>query len=501
MKYDVIIIGSGLGGLQCGYVLSKHGFKVAIFEKHSQFGGCLQVFKRKEYLFDTGMHYIGGLGEGEILHKLFQYYGLFKDVQLSKLDEHCFDRITIQDKEYPFAMGYENYIDTLSTYFPKERQNIRNYITDIQRIAHASPLYNLQEINQNTFIESDYIKKSVGEYIASFTSDKTLQNVLAATNALYAGYPDKTPVYVHALTLHSYIKSSWRIIGGSHVIVESLIKSIKENGGAFYNNQEVLKIHCNSEKAVSIETKTGEIFEADRFISNIHPSNTVDLIESNLIRNAYRDRIHNMENTASNFTIYLGFKPESVPYLNHNHYHFNTNSVWHAQDYNQNNWPKSFLYMHQSRSKNEKFVNSAQFSAFMNFDEVKKWEHTKVGKRGADYLEFKEEKTEKLLQILNEHYPGITEKIAFKEASTPLTYQDYTGTKRGSLFGILRDCHFPAQTLVSQRTKIPNLFLTGQNINAHGFLGVSIGAIITCAEFLGVNAVINDIHLKSDKNN
>jgi len=499
MKYDVIIIGSGLGGLQCGYVLSKHGFKVAIFEKHSQFGGCLQVFNRKGYTFDTGMHYIGGLGEGEILHKLFNYYGLFNDVKLVRLDENCFDRITIQDREYPFAMGYDNYVDTLSRIFPSERENIRRYITDIQRIAHASPLYNLQEINQNTFIESDFIKKCVGEYIQSFTTNKELQNVLAATNTLYAGYPDKTPVYVHALTLHSYIKSSWRIVGGSHVIVNSLLNSIRANGGECFSNHEISKINCNSEKAVSVETTSGEIFEADRFISNIHPSNTVQLIESNLIRHAYRDRIHNMENTSSNFTVYLGFKPNSEPYLNHNHYHYNTPSVWYSQDYNQQNWPKSFLYMHQAREINEKYVNSAQVSAFMSMDEVKKWSDTKVGKRGADYLEFKEEKTEKLLQTLAEHYPGIRENIAYQESCTPLTYRDYTGTKNGSLFGILRNCHFPAQTLVSQRTKIPNLFLTGQNINAHGFLGVSIGAIITCAEFLGVNTVINDIHLKETR--
>jgi all-trans-retinol 13,14-reductase len=499
MKYDVIIIGSGLGGLQCGYVLSKHGFKVAIFEKHTQFGGCLQVFNRKGYTFDTGMHYIGGLGEGEILHKLFNYYGLFKDVKLVRLDENCFDRITIQDKEYPYAMGYDNYVETLAQFFPSERENIRRYITDIQRIAHASPLYNLQEINQNTFIESDFIKKCVGEYIQSFTTNKELQNVLAATNTLYAGYPDKTPVYVHALTLHSYIKSSWRIVGGSHVIVNSLLNSIRANGGECFSNHEIAKINCNSEKAVSVETTSGEIFEADRFISNIHPSNTVQLIESNLIRHAYRDRIHNMENTASNFTVYLGFKPNSEPYLNHNHYHYNSESVWYSQDYNQQNWPKSFLYMHQARDVNEKFVNSAQVSAFMSIDEVKKWSDTKVGKRGSDYLEFKEEKTEKLLQTLAEHYPGIRENIAYHESCTPLTYRDYTGTKNGSLFGILRDCHFPAQTLVSQRTKIPNLFLTGQNINAHGFLGVSIGAIITCAEFLGVNTVINDIHLKETK--
>jgi all-trans-retinol 13,14-reductase len=492
-KYDIVILGSGLGGLQCGYILSKHGFKVGIFEKQHQSGGCLQVFKRKDYTFDTGMHYLGALGEGEILQKLFNYYAINQNVKLKKLDTHCFDKIVIEDKSYPYAMGYENFIETLSQYFPKERQGIAQFIEAIQNIAHASPLYNLQEINSPTFIESNYIKRSVGAFIASFTKDTVLQNVLAGTNPLYAGFPEKTPVYVHALILHSYIKSSWRIIGGSHTIVDSLVKSIRNLGGEIFNKSEVTKINCNHEKAVSIETASGETTEANYFISNIHPAKTLELIDSHLIRNAFRYRINSMENTTSNFTLYLAFKPNSVPYLNYNHYQYFGKSVWHTQIYKQEEWPKSFLYMQQSRAENEIYANSAQVVAFMNFDDVKQWEHTKVGKRGQDYLNFKEKKAQKLLDCLEQYYPGLRNNIAFYETSTPLTYRDYTGSKEGSLYGILRDCHFPAQTLVSQRTKIPNLFLTGQNINAHGFLGVSIGSIITCAEFLGVNKIMKDI--------
>ena len=492
-KYDIVILGSGLGALQCGYILSKHGYKVGIFEKQQQFGGCLQVFQRKGYTFDTGMHYLGGLGDGEILRKLFDYYAITKDVTLKKLDTHCFDKIVIQEDEFPYAMGYENFIETLSRYFPKERQGIVQYIKAIHAIAHASPLYNLQEINSPTFIESDYIKKSVGEFIASFTQDPVLQNVLAGTNPLYAGFPEKTPVYVHALIMHSYIQSSWRIIGGSHTIADSLVNSIRNMGGEIFNRNEITKMNCDSEKVVSIETSAGEIIEAKYFISNIHPAKTLELIDSHLIRKAFRYRIDNMENTTSNFTLYLAFKPNSVPYLNYNHYQYFGNSVWHTQEYAPADWPKSFLYMQQSRAENEVFANSAQIVAFMNFEDVKQWENTKIGKRGQDYLDFKEEKAQKLLSCLEKYYPGIKENIAFYETSTPLTYRDYTGSKNGSLYGILRDCHFPAQTLVSQRTKIPNLFLTGQNINAHGFLGVSIGSIITCAEFLGLNTIMNDI--------
>jgi all-trans-retinol 13,14-reductase len=95
--------------------------------------------------------------------------------------------------------------------------------------------------------------------------------------------------------------------------------------------------------------------------------------------------------------------------------------------------------------------------------------------------------------MLEEQMPGTRENIQHYYTSTPLTYLDYTGTERGSMYGILRDCTEPMQTVVSQRTKIPNLFQTGQNINSHGILGVIIGSIITSGELLGVNTIIEQI--------
>ena len=68
MKYDVIIIGSGLGGLQCAYILSKEGYNVCVLEKNNKLGGCLQTFRRNNTLFDTGMHYIGSMDEGQVLN-------------------------------------------------------------------------------------------------------------------------------------------------------------------------------------------------------------------------------------------------------------------------------------------------------------------------------------------------------------------------------------------------------------------------------------------------
>ena len=85
-KYDIIIVGSGLGGLVCGYILSKKGFKVAIVEKNAQIGGCLQSFRRKGVNFDTGMHYIGSMDEGQILYRFWKYLGLTETIPLQRLN-------------------------------------------------------------------------------------------------------------------------------------------------------------------------------------------------------------------------------------------------------------------------------------------------------------------------------------------------------------------------------------------------------------------------------
>jgi phytoene dehydrogenase-like protein len=76
MKYDVVIIGSGLGGLQCAYILSQEGYNVCILEKNKQIGGSLQTFRRDNAVFDTGMHYIGSMDEGQVLNRFFRYFRL-----------------------------------------------------------------------------------------------------------------------------------------------------------------------------------------------------------------------------------------------------------------------------------------------------------------------------------------------------------------------------------------------------------------------------------------
>ncbi|MDD2623129.1 MAG: NAD(P)/FAD-dependent oxidoreductase [Bacteroidales bacterium] len=490
--YDILIIGSGLGGLISAYILSKNGYKVAVLEKNAQIGGCLQTFQRFGVSFDTGMHYIGSMQEGQILYRLFNYLNLL-DLPLNSLDVNGYDVISIVGKEYKYASGYENFVEVLSKSFPERRKEIETYIKSIQEIAQASPLYNMKASTNYTFVNADYVKTSVNEFITSITSDYRLQNVLAGTLPLYAGIKDKTPTYIHALINNFYIQSAYRIVGGSDQIAHMLASSIRSFGGEMYTNSEVIEILCNHEHAIGVRLINDEIITSDYIISDIHPEATIQMIHSPLIRKVYRERIRNLENSISNFTVYIKFKENSVPYQNYNYFYFNNEDVWEANNYSLSAYPDTYLYMHQCHEPNPTYAQSAEIIAYMNFAEVEKWAHTKVGNRGEAYRVFKEEKAQRVLNRLQESFPGILASIESYETSSPLTYRDYTATKNGSMYGIVRDKNFPIQSLVSQRTKIPNVFLTGQNINTHGILGVSIGAIITCAEFLGVNKIMQEM--------
>ena len=131
MNNRVVVIGAGLGGLQCAYMLAKNGMDVTVLEQNAVTGGCLQSFRRGDILFDTGFHYVGGLREGESLYPLFRYFNLL-DLPWLQLDEDCFDEVVLGNRSYALASGHERFAETLTSYFPHEKEGIRRY-TDFLR--------------------------------------------------------------------------------------------------------------------------------------------------------------------------------------------------------------------------------------------------------------------------------------------------------------------------------------------------------------------------------
>ena len=490
-KYDIIIIGSGLGGLTCGYILSKNGYKVAIFEQGAQFGGCLQTFQRKGVKFETGVHYVGSLNEGQSLDLFFHYLSLFPDIKVSPLDPLGFDVVSFKGELYKFAVGYENFVAVLAQKFPVERDNLKRYVATIKNVADSSSFHNTN--NSSQFVsqmDSSYVTTTVNDFIASFTSNRLLQNVLVGMIPLYNGVKHKTPLYVHAFINDSNINGAYRIVGGSDQIADSLVSSIRSFGGELFASSKVTKVICDNSKATGVMLENGTQVASDYIISNTHPEITVEMIDSQLIRPMYRNRIRQMEQTVANFTVYLKFRENTVPYMNHNYYHYNGDEIWNGEQYTEQDWPRGYLYMHLCPSQSGQYAQAGEILTIMRYDELAQWTGTKVERRGEAYKAFKHRRAEKVLTLLERDFPGTLANVEAYYTSSPLTYVDYTGTKEGSMYGILRDVNAPR---ILHRTKIPNLFLTGQNINAHGIKGVIIGAIITCSEFLGREFILKQV--------
>jgi all-trans-retinol 13,14-reductase len=499
-RYDAVIIGSGMGGLCTAYILAKEGMKVCVLEKNRQIGGSLQIFSRDKTIFDTGVHYIGALDEGQNLNRYFKYFGLMDALKLHRLDNDGYDIITFggDPNHYPHAQGYENFVEQLCKFFPEERDNLNLYVQKIREVCAAFPLYNLDTAKKD-FIDAWYLSTDAKTFIDSVTKNKRLAQILGGSNLLYAGIEGVTPFYVHALVVNSYIESSYRCVDGSAQITKHLAGSIKQMGGEIFNYSEAVRFHFNGDEIDSVELKNGERVEGKLFISGIDLSKTVDMVEGLQLRQAYKNRIKSLENTCSSFIVNAVLKEGSFPHLNHNIYHYKIHNVWNGPRYNKADWPEAVGIFGSTSSKHPNFTDNITAMAYMTYDECKKWENTfrtipnYEDGRGQDYEDFKAEKSELILENVFMRVPELKGNIKSYTAATPLTYRDYIGSRDGTLYGVIKDYNEPLKTFITPRTKVKNLFLTGQNINLHGVMGVTVNSVVTCSEILGHPYLLNKV--------
>ncbi len=486
----VIIIGSGLGGLSCGVILAKNGYEVTVLEQCAQAGGCLQCFTRGGVKFETGMHFVGSARAGQTLEKLMRYLEM-TDVRLSELDPTGYDVISFHGKRYKFAAGREAFIKRMATYFPSQKKNLEEYYDLVEKVANASSLHSLKYADTNEMVNAEFQLRSINEVIDSVVTDPLLSEVLVGNLPLYAAEKDKTPFSAHAFIFDFYNQSAFRFIGGSDTVVASLVKTLERYGGKVLTKRKVDKIICNETRAVGVKLSSGEIISADVIISDTHPARTIEMLDTNLIRPAFRKRIQSIPQTVGGFSVYLKFKEGRVPYMNYNFYSY-SGDIWGCETYDEASWPKGFLYMHLCHEPHPVWARSGVILSYMRMDDVTRWSDTKVGRRGSAYEDFKRRHAEKLIASLEKEFPSVSDDIEEYYTSTPLTYRDYTGAEAGGMYGIAKDIN-KTDWRVSQRTKVPNVLQTGQNINSHGMLGVLVGTIVTCSELIPAKEIYRQI--------
>lgn len=494
---DVLIIGAGLGGLLCGAMLAKEGKKVLVLEQNKQLGGSLQSFAIEGKLFESAVHYIGSLQKGQTLFKIFNYLGIVDKISLKRLDENCFDQIILGDKSYALAQGYENFINTLANEFPHQRANLVNYIRELKTLCSHFPLYNMRvgSLSEKRKVSHFVLKDKLEELI----SDEKLRHILAGNNMLYAGDSETLPFFIHALIENSYIESSWKCDMGSVQIAKQLQKLIKTAGGEVLRNKKVNAIVEREGRIQQVITTDGSHYQAEHFISNLHPAVTYGMLDSKLIKPVTKKRIAATPNSVSALMVNISLKAATIPYRNYNVYYHKRPNVWIDLQYPNDENPNSFgLFFYQDK-KNKAFARGLSILTYMSGQTFSEWADTfhttdESNQRGAAYLRKKDELAKKFIKEIEAVIPGLQAAVNAIDVCTPLTYRDYLGIPQGSMYGLQKNVHDLANTTYSPRTKIPNLFLTGQNINLHGILGVAITSLLTVGEMTNLDQLVEKIN-------
>ena len=493
---SVVIIGGGLGGLFCGAILAKEGLHVTVLEKNVTIGGGLQTFQRFGEVFDTGMHVVGGMQPGGNIWRICRYLGIEDKVRLKEVDADCADRLYFAEdhRYYTIAKGREQYVETLAKEFPQERENLQRYVDALFHLTEELDLFYLRPMRTDLYSHSDDFLLSADDFIAKYINDSRLRSVVAYMNPLYGGRGGQTPAYVHAVISVLYINGASRFVGGSSHFADLLADVIRHHGGEVVAGDAVTWIEVNNRKVVYVKTAKGRQYEADWYISDIHPCTLLTLMDEHTFPKAFRDRMNEIPNSYSAFSLYIKMKDGRFPYINHSEYFTSRyDQIWNfCRD--ESSWPMGFLLMTPPEENQGPWSNKVLVTAPMQFDMVKRWENTTVGRRGKDYEQWKQERTEELLAKVEELHPGFREAIEAINASSPLTIRDFYGVKEGSICGFSKDCKNITLSQLPVVTKVSNLLLTGQNNNLHGFCGVPLTAINTCEAILGLNTIIHKLN-------
>lgn len=427
MKYDVVIIGSGFGGLTCAHLLAKAGRKVLVLEAHWQPGGCMQSYQRKGHSFDTGLHYVGGLGDGETLHDIFEKLGLLQ-LPWHRMDVDCTDQIIIEGQTYCLAQGFDHFVDVLADRFPQQRASLKKYVEMLQG-PDPDPSVNAWIWLNETF------------------SDPLLIDVLSGSCLKTELRCESLPLLAFAHSQKSYIQSSWRLKGDSGLIVRSLVDDIKHMGGDVICRAEVTELIEHEGRIVAALSANGERYEADSFISDIHPAQTFALVkDSKVLKKIFRTRMSMLVNTYGMYTYSLVLKPHTLSYFNHNKFVYEGGSVW------------------------DEHTAKVMLSCRVPED----------GKDENLLLDLLTPCEGHPMALAEKAVPGLRDMVEQQYVSTPHTWQRFTRTPEGSAYGVRKDCRQPLLTMLSPRTPLSNLLLTGQNVMLHGLEGVVMTAQQTC---------------------
>lgn len=498
--WDVIVVGSGPGGLTCASYLAASGRRVIVLEQHDLAGGNCQVFRRHheghDYEFDVGLHYIGDSGPNGSIPTVLRGLGLTNRVTFRPLDPDGFDTLVFPDFTVRIPVGWDAYRDRVTARFPDEEEGIDRYFAILRALpGEANAL--MSGSNTDAPLLLEWGLRPVADLFDHCGLSQEAIAVLDHWSGLYGSGPRDSTAVMHAIIADHYMRGACYPEGGGQVIPACLVEVIESFGGEVRTLAKVDEIVIDDGTVTGVRLESGETLEAPVVVSNADYKRTMlSLIDGSVLS---AETIERAESAVMSLPLVVAYVivdidlTERVP--NTNYFVFPTYDVGGEYERLEAGEPGRVPFSYVSLASVKDPDHGALCPpGYSNFQIMT------LGPRGpgawgvdagpadggqyrrdATYRERKETMTDELIEQAERVLGPFRDHIVHLETATPLTQERYTLSTDGTSYGLRFSPDQTGPLRPGYRTEIEGLYLVGASTTAgHGIAGTMVGGVL-CA--------------------
>jgi len=508
-NWDAIIIGSGLSGLTAAAYLTTNGVRTLVLEQYDVAGGCSQTFRRKNlWQFDVGLHYIGGVIDGDIA-RVLRGVGLDDRVEFTELDPDGFDTFVFPDFTFRVPKGWDNYTERLVETFPEEEASLQEVTRIMETIVIELRAAGVPEKDFEAFAlrAPTFMKwglRSLTEMFDEFGLSEQARAVLTGQAGDYATPPSRTPVILHSGLVDHYLQEgAWYVKDGGQALAGHLIDVIHTNGGRVRTHARVEGIEVDDGVVKAVTLENDERIEAPAVIATGDIKHTFnELLAPGAVTEDTLDIINGYRMATPLVTVYLGVDfdiNDRMPATNFwIHPRYDSEAYYEfvkAGEFD----PRTPIYISSASVKDP--GNTHHAPAGCSTLELMTWatpsleawgvkDESGAGRysKQAGYREVKDRITQQLIEGAEQVLGELESHILWKEAATPMTQTRYTLSSEGSSYGIELATDQIGPLRPATRTAIEGLYLAGVSTRrGHGIVGAMLGGRDAAGAVLGRN--------------
>lgn len=505
-RYDALVIGSGIGGLTTAALLSELGWKVAVLEQHYTAGGATHSYDRNGYEWDVGVHYIGDMGTRTTVRRMMDFL-TEGNLAWAPMDAH-YDRFFIGNNVYDAVAGREAFRDNLVGYFPREARAIDRYLELLSEASRGMRSFALDRTLPPwaAAVAGPWLRhrlpasfrRTTWEVLSELTQDPELIAVLTGQWGDMGLPPKRSAFVIQALIARHYLHGGFYPVGGAWRIADTIIPRIRATGGEVFTYARVAGILVRDGRACGVRMEDGHEIESRCVISDAGVVNTFTrLLPQDVSRAAGYDRLlPKVKPSIGHLGVYIGLKATAaelgLPKTNFWIYPGNDYDAALDRFLADPSGPFPAVYISFPSAKDPDFERrhpgkaTIEIVAPAPYEIFAPWADKTWGKRGEDYEALKQSYGERLLEHLSDKVPRVRGRIDYWEVSTPLSMQWFCGWERGELYGLDHDPSRLQQSWLRPRTRVPGLWLTGQDIMSCGVTGAMMGGVAAATAVAGM---------------